>query len=147
MTSSWRHAFLQIMYIYLLPCEPNTKRILNLPHSVSEICQKCFKITKNLKFNIKSLDDVMMTSSQFSSISHTCLNTYQVSTESHLPFYRYRALKYSTLWWRHVTHDDVTMTSLACTHYIIVLFACAKFEGNHMNRSVKFDEQNKNCNF
>ena len=128
MTSSWRHAFLQIMYIYLLPCEPNTKRILNLPHSVSEICQKCFKITKNLKFNIKSLDDVMMTSSQFSSITHTCLNTYQVSTESHLPFYRYRALKYSTLWWRHMTHDDVIMTSLFGIHLCCKDYTYAKFK-------------------
>ena len=45
-----------------------------------------------------------------------------------------------------MSHDDVIMTSLACTHYFNVLFACAKLEANHMNRSVKFDEQNKNRN-
>ena len=69
------------------------------------------------------------------------------ATKNNIPFCRYRALKYATSWWRHVTHDDITMTSLACTHYFNVLFTCAKVEANHMNRSVKFDEQNKNWIF
>ena len=52
---------------------------------------------KNSKLYIKSHDGVMMTSHHFSSITHAGLTIYEISTQSDIPFYRYRALKYATL--------------------------------------------------
>ena len=61
--------------------------------------------------HIKSRDDVMTTWPQFSSVALPGILIYQVWTKSDLQFWRYGALKFAPLVWRHVTLDDVITTT------------------------------------
>ena len=70
------------------------------------------KRSKNRVIHIKSRDDVITTWLQFLSITRPDILVYQVSIESDSYFWRYGALKFAFLWWRHSARDDVTILKM-----------------------------------